>query len=227
MTQRQTERGDTMHGEEPYNNASKPDTYQHVLRALLPTQKALEDAMRRLQESDFHPRDLAALVPWPEPGTEFSHRAGTKAPEGAIAGATLGAALGALVGWLASTGHVPISAADPLRDYHPVLLVLAGLGALGLCGAIIGALIGVRVPEYETTLSEGVAQKGELLMSVNCRTVNEERSATEILEQVGARAIASSSSKCRPKARRFRNRASPIWSWSHSAQRSDKYQAPR
>lgn len=198
-----------MQTEKPCNDASRPDLYQNVLRALLPSQKALEEAMRRLQESDFHPRDIAALVPWPEPGTEFSHRAGTKAPEGAVVGATIGAAVGALMGWIASTGHLPVPGIVTLGGYHPIVLLLAGLGALGVCGAIIGALVGVRVPEYETVLSEGVVQKGGLLMSVNCHDLNEERRATDILEQCGARAIASSCTKCPPKPGFFPTATSP------------------
>lgn len=182
--------------------------------------------MRQLQESEFHTRDLAALVPWPEPGTEFSHRAGSKAPEGSVVGATLGAALGALIGWLASTGHLPIQGVEPLRNYHPLLLVSAGLGALGLCGALTGALLGVRVPEYETILSEGVVPKGGLLVSVNCRNSYEQRRATEILEQFGARAIASSSVRHSSTNPGFRARATQLWSLPHSAPRSDKYQAP-
>ncbi|MEY4700735.1 MAG: hypothetical protein RL326_922 [Pseudomonadota bacterium] len=198
-----------MHLEKLCNDASRPDTFQNVIRALLPSQKSLEDAVRRLQEADFHPRDIAALVPWPEPGTEFSHRAGTKAPEGALVGATIGAALGSLIGWIASTGHLPIPGILTLEAYHPLLLVLAGLGAFGVCGAIIGALVGIRIPEYETVLSEGVVPKGGLLMSVNCHDLNEERRATEILEQCGARAIASSCVKC-PRGRDFsRSATSP------------------
>ncbi len=195
--------------EKPCNDVSGPDTYRNVLRALLPSQKALEDAIRRLQESDFHPRDIAALVPWPEPGTEFSHRAGTKAPEGAMVGATAGAALGALMGWIASTGHLPIPGIVTLGGYHPIVLLLAGLGALGVCGAIIGALVGIRIPEYETVLSEGMVQKGGLLMSVNCRNLSEERRATDILEQFGARAIASSCARGPSKPPFFRTATSP------------------
>jgi hypothetical protein len=214
-----------MHINKASENESTADTYERVLRALLPNQQALEDAMRQLQESEFHTRDLAALVPWPEPGTEFSHRAGTKAPEGAMIGATLGAALGAFMGWLSSTGHLPIPGVELLRTYNPLLIVSAGLGALGVCGALIGALLGVRVPEYETMLSEGVIPKGGLLVAVNCRNSYEQKRATEILEQFGARAIASSSVRYRSNDRRFSSGIIQLWRLLRSTPRSDKYQA--
>jgi hypothetical protein len=177
------------------DTTSRLGASQKVLQALLPSQRALEDAIRSLQESEFHSRDVAALVPWPDPGTEFSHRAGSKAPEGAVLGAITGAIVGSIAGWLVASGHPFLASVVAGDGADPLVWAFAGLGGLGLCGAILGALVGVRIPEYETILSEGVAVPGELLMSVSCRDTAEEKRATEILEEHGARAITTSCAK--------------------------------
>ena len=54
-------------------------------------------------------------------------------------------------------------------------------------GGVTGALIGMGIPEFEAKRYEGRLQKGEILLSVHCDTVEEIKRAKEVLKSAGER----------------------------------------
>jgi hypothetical protein len=64
---------------------------------------------------------------------------------------------------------------------------LAGLGVGEAVGGVTGALIGMGIPEFEAKRYKGRLQKGEILLSVHCDTVEEIKRAKEVLKSAGER----------------------------------------
>jgi hypothetical protein len=111
----------------------------------------------------------------------------SKASEGAALGAVLGGFLGALIGALGAGGALVIPGLAAVVA-GPFVSALAGAGALGCAGTLIGALAGARLPEYEAAYLDDAIQRGGSLLAVRCL---EERAPTiaQILVATGARRI--------------------------------------
>jgi hypothetical protein len=69
--------------------------------------------------------------------------------------------------------------------------LLAGAGVGGAMGTIVGALIGMGIPEYEAKRYEGRIKEGGILLSVHCDTSDWVKRAKELLKQTGAEDISS------------------------------------
>jgi len=59
-------------------------------------------------------------------------------------------------------------------------------------GGLIGALVGMGIPEYEAKRYEGRVKEGGVLLSVHCDTSEEITRAKDLLKQTGAQDISSS-----------------------------------
>jgi hypothetical protein len=73
------------------------------------------------------------------------------------------------------------------------MAALAGVGAVGMAGGIIGALAGLGVPEYEAKRYEGRVRRGCILLSVHCDDHHWTIRAEEVLKRSGAEDVSSSS----------------------------------
>ncbi|HEY7334580.1 MAG TPA: hypothetical protein VH639_06825 [Bryobacteraceae bacterium] len=56
---------------------------------------------------------------------------------------------------LAGIGAIAIPGVGPLIAAGPIMALLAGAGAGGAVGTLIGALVGMGIPEYEAERYEG------------------------------------------------------------------------
>jgi len=65
------------------------------------------------------------------------------------------------------------------------------LGIGGTVGGLIGALVGMGLPEYEAKRYEGKVKDGGVLLSVHCDTSDQIKQAKRLLEGTGAEDIAS------------------------------------
>ena len=59
-------------------------------------------------------------------------------------------------------------------------------------GGLIGALVGMGIPEYEAKRYEGHIKAGGVLLSVHCDTSEKIDRAKDLLKHTGAQDIASS-----------------------------------
>jgi hypothetical protein len=72
---------------------------------------------------------------------------------------------------------------------------LAGLGVGAAAGGLIGALVGMGIPEYEAKRYEGRVKDGGILVSVHCDDSEWVTKAKDILKRTGAEDISSAGEK--------------------------------
>ena len=66
---------------------------------------------------------------------------------------------------------------------------------MGTLGGIIGALVGMGIPEYEARRFEGRIRDGGILLSVHCDNDDWVKRGKEILRQAGAQDIGAAGEK--------------------------------
>ena len=157
------------------------------------TREVAEEAVDALRRAHFRNTDISALFPDNTGTKDFAVEKGTKAPEGATTGAASGAVAGGVLGWLAGIGLLAIPGIGPFIAAGPIMGALAGAGALGTVGGLVGALVGMGIPEYKAKRYEGRVKNGGILLSVHCDAHDWVKRAEEILKQTGAEDIASTS----------------------------------
>ena len=152
---------------------------------------AAEEAVDALRTGGFRNTDISALFPENQGSKDFAHEKNTKAPEGTATGVASGAVFGGVLGWLAGIGALAIPGIGPFVAAGPIMAALAGAGAAGMVGGLVGALIGMGIPEYEAKRYEGRVKNGGILLSVHCDSGDWVDRAREILKNTGAEDIAS------------------------------------
>ncbi|MBV8844697.1 MAG: DUF3341 domain-containing protein [Bryobacterales bacterium] len=160
--------------------------------------KSLTDAERAVdtvRSAGFADQDVSVLVADNETTRQFAHEKNTKAPEGATTGAVAGGALGGTLGLLAGIGSLAIPGVGPLIAAGPIVATLAGIGTGGAVGTLVGALIGMGIPEYEAKRYEGRVKNGGVLMSIHCDTSDEIDRAKELMKRTGAEDVSSAGEK--------------------------------
>lgn len=158
---------------------------------IYPERTTVLEAINVLQKLGYRASDIAVLVPDNHGSKDFGHEKHCKAPEGAAMGTVIGALVVAGIAWLVSTQTVVIIDLAPLAAAGPVLAALAGAGAGGALGWIIGFLAGLRLPEYVAKRYVGRIRHGGILVSVHCDSPEWCDRAKKALKDTGARKIAS------------------------------------
>jgi hypothetical protein len=154
-----------------------------------------EEGMENLRRAGFRNADVSVLFP-ENPGTkDFGHEKNTKAPEGATSGAVAGGITGGVLGWLTGIGVLAIPGIAPFIAGGPVVAALAGIGALGTLGGIIGALVGWGFPEYEAKRWTGRIREGGVLLSAHCDNAAWVKKAKSVLHTTGAQEVAAAGEK--------------------------------
>jgi hypothetical protein len=150
------------------------------------THAGVQSGTSALQEAGFRPTDIAALVPENQGSKDLAHEKHSKAPDTAFIGAIVGFIVGGVLAWLIASGTIAIKGTRPLAVAGPVVGVLAGIGALGALGFIIGAFVGLGSPEYEARRYRGRVKTGGLLLSVHCDSGQWAARARKTLKMSGA-----------------------------------------
>jgi hypothetical protein len=158
---------------------------------IYPTRDAVEEAIEQLRSAGFRSADVSVLFSENEGNKDLAHEKSTKAPEGAATGAAAGGLTGVALGWLTGIGALAIPGLTPLVIAGPIVAALAGAGAVGALGGIIGALAGMGIPEYEAKRYEGRVREGGALLSVHCDSEDWIKRAKKLLRETGAQNIAS------------------------------------
>jgi uncharacterized protein YjbJ (UPF0337 family) len=150
------------------------------------THAGIQSGTSALQGAGFRPTDIAALVPENQGSKDLAHEKHSKAPDIAFIGAIVGFIVGGVLAWLIVSGTIVIKGMRPLTTTGPVVAVLAGIGALGALGFIIGAFTGLGSPEYEARRYRGRVKRGGLLLSVHCDSEQWAKRARRTLKMSGA-----------------------------------------
>jgi len=162
---------------------------------IYPNRLAVEEAVLTLRVGGFRDADISVLIPENQGTKDLAHEKNTKAPEGATTGGVAGGIAGGMLGWLTGIGALAIPGVGPLIAAGPIVAALAGAGAMGTLGGLIGGMVGLGIPEYEARRYEGRIREGGVLLSVHCDDNHWVKRAKDILEQTGAQDIGSTSEK--------------------------------
>jgi len=71
------------------------------------------------------------------------------------------------------------------------MAALGGAAIGGTAGGIVGALVGMGIPEYEAKRYEARLREGRILISVHSENSDQTKRAKEIFERAGAEDIAT------------------------------------
>jgi hypothetical protein len=159
------------------------------------TRGEAENGVDTLVENGFRTEDISVLLPENIGTKDFAHEKNTKLPEGVTTGAGAGAAIGGTLGLLAGIGTLAIPGLGPFIAAGPIMGALAGIGTGGVVGGLIGALVGMGIPEYEAKRYEGMIKEGGILVSVHCDNSDWVKRAKQLLENTGANDVSSAGEK--------------------------------
>jgi hypothetical protein len=152
-----------------------------------------EAAIKELVNSGFREEDISVLLADNVGAKDFAHEKHSKAPEGASTGGAVGVVIGGGLGVLAGLGSISLPSIAQYLTAGPVMDALAGAGAVGVLGAIVGAVVGLGIPEFEAKRYRGLIKEGRSLLSVHCDTSDWVTRAKHVLKSVGGRGVVTKS----------------------------------
>jgi hypothetical protein len=156
-----------------------------ILTAFFPGRAQAEGALGQLLELGVAPDEISFLPKHVGHAADLGIYVASKASEGIAAGAVAGGLTGGLLGAIVAAGSLVIPELGSVVA-GPVVAAMAGAGALGAIGVVIGGLWGARVPEFEARLLEDAVGMGGALLAVRCSAATASR-IERILEASGAR----------------------------------------
>jgi len=152
-----------------------------------------EQLVEELQAEGFPASEISVLLPDSEGRHDIGHVKATKAPEGATTGATAGGVTGGVLGLLAGIGALAIPGVGPFIAAGPLMAALGGAAIGAGTGGLVGALVGMGIPEIEAKRYQDKLKRGNYLIAVAVADGDEKDRAKEILKNVGAEDISTSS----------------------------------
>ncbi|XYH97620.1 hypothetical protein ACMHYB_59345 [Sorangium sp. So ce1128] len=163
-------------------------TYYRTLTAFFPGRTEAAGALGRLLALGVAAEDISMVPKQHSRLAEIELTIHSKASEGAALGAVIGGLLGGTLAAVMAGGALIIPRLDAFLA-GPIVACLAGAGAAGAAGTLLGAVLGARLPEYEARcLDESSSMGGGALLSVRCLP-DVSRSVEEVLSESGGRRI--------------------------------------
>jgi uncharacterized membrane protein len=131
--------------------ASTPRVAGNTVVGLFADRSAAERGIKGLKDAGFSEEEIGVAMRDKQQQKDLTEGTGTQAAEGAAKGAVGGGVLGGLVGLLTGVGALAIPGIGP---------IIAGAGGL------IGALVGMGVPEEDAKHFDRGFQEGAVLVTV-------------------------------------------------------------
>lgn len=163
------------------------------------TAEQAEEIVAELKASGFPSDAISALLPDKRGTKDFAHEHNTKAPEGATTGGVAGLGVGATLGWLAGIGALAIPGVGPFIAAGPIMAALGGAAIGTAAGGVIGALVGMGIPEFEAKRYDAKLREGNILLSVHTEDGKQRDIAKDIFKRFHADDISSTSEASVPK----------------------------
>jgi hypothetical protein len=152
-----------------------------------------ENIIDALKASGFTNNAISALLPDKRGTKDFAHEHNTKAPEGATTGGVAGLGVGAAVGWLAGIGALAIPGVGPFIAAGPIMAALGGAAVGTAAGGVIGALVGMGIPEFEAKRYDAKIRDGNILISVHTEDSKQRDVAKDVFKRFDADDISTGS----------------------------------
>jgi hypothetical protein len=141
-----------------------------------------QQAVQSLLNAGFTEDQIGIAAHDPD-GTYTDHTDGSKAGEGAALGATAGLGAGALWGLGIVAGALP--AIGPVIAGGALAAVVASAAGTAVAGGLIGALLGLGIPEEEAQYYENEFKQGRTIVTVRTSGESAEE-ARRILDEYNA-----------------------------------------
>jgi hypothetical protein len=139
-------------------------------------------AVRDLEAAGFRDDQIGVAGRDDSSGPALDQATGSRIAEGAGIGAVTGAGVGAL--WALGLAAGVLPAVGPVIAGGLLMSILASSGGAATVGTVVGALIGLGVPEDEADYYESEFQAGRVLVTV--RADGRSLEARDILARNGA-----------------------------------------
>ena len=166
---------------------------KHAVYCIANNRTQAESIVEGLRTAGFSSSDISALLADTSGTRDFAHEQHTKLPEGAATGGVVGMGAGAALGWLVGVGTLAIPGVGPFIAAGPIMAALGGAAIGSATGGIIGALVGLGIPEYEAKLYDGKIRGGNALICVHADNSDQEKAAMGVFRNFGAADIKSTS----------------------------------
>src|SRR3954462_6551649 len=166
---------------------------RHAVYGLLRDQAQADSVVASLRSAGFTGSDISVLFPDKRGTQEFAQEKNTKAPEGATTGGAAGLGVGAALGWLAGIGALAIPGVGPFIAAGPIMAALGGAAVGTAAGGLVGALIGMGIPEFEAKRYDAKIREGNILISVHTEDSEQRDAAKEIFKRFDADNISTGS----------------------------------
>ncbi len=153
---------------------------KRAVMCIVPNENQAEYVVGQLQHAGFSNTDISVVFPEQPRSRDFAPGHDTKAPEGAIAGVGAVGLVGGTLGLLAGIGALAIPGLGPLIAAGPLLATLSSVAAGAPLGGVMGALVGLGIPEIEARRYEGKLRSGNVLVAVH----TEDRQEQEVAERI-------------------------------------------
>ena len=152
-----------------------------------------ENIVDALKAAGFSSDAISALLPDKRTTKDFAHEKNTTAPEGATTGGVAGLGVGAALGWLAGIGALAIPGVGPFIAAGPIMAALGGAAVGSAAGGVVGALVGMGIPEFEAKRYDAKIREGNILISVHTEDSKQRDVAKDIFKRFDADDISSGS----------------------------------
>ncbi len=166
---------------------------KHAIYCIANDRNHAESILGSLRTAGFSSNEISVLLSDKSGTRDFAHEKNTKLPEGAASGGVAGMGVGAALGWLAGIGALAIPGVGPFIAAGPIMAALGGAAVGGATGGILGALVGMGIPEYEAKQYDGKIKGGGALISVHTNNGDQVKVVKAIYERAGAQDINSTS----------------------------------
>jgi hypothetical protein len=170
-TQRQIDLNHSLNPQAPTMSVIRTDRVD-MITALFNDRESAEQAFNSVTNRGYHSDEVNIVM---SDATRQKHFAnsdhietemGNKATEGAGIGSAIGGTLGAIAAVVATVGTTLAVPGLGIIFYGPAVAALAGLGAGGLTGGVVGALIGLGISEERVKHYQNGIDEGGILMGV-------------------------------------------------------------
>lgn len=172
-----------------------------MILGVFPTRDKAENAITRLQENGFNPKDISIIMKDPGSNETINTNADNPSPvaQGFTSGVATGGVIGALAGLLIGVGAIVVPGIGGLLIGGPIAAALGLTGAAAstvsgaatgvLAGGLIGALTGMGIPESDARTYQEEISRGAILVAVPVETGNNDVDVENILRANGAAQI--------------------------------------
>ena len=131
----------------------------NLITGLFDTESAAENAVSQIKALGYGQNEISIVMKNRGQAQEFAAHTGSHTMEGIGTGAAIGGTVGAVLGGLLAVGSVALPGVGLLVG-GAFAAMLAGAGAGGIAGSLMGWLVSAGIPEdvapfYERGLSEG------------------------------------------------------------------------